>query len=124
MSVDGQESVTSAENNTNGSLESNGDKTFGENVRNYQVSEPEFSGAAERHMENPERAVPVEILKEAIASGYPMPDPRESSAIMYYMIIYKNGKQYNLEVLYDPDTNTIFHFMYTKDPIGNLPSTK
>lgn len=124
VSVDGQESVPSAENNTNGSLESNGDKTFGKNVRNYQVSEPEFSGAAERHMENPERAVPVEILKEAIASGYPMPDPRESSAIMYYMIIYKNGKQYNLEVLYDPNSNKIFHFEYTRRAIGPLPKIK
>ena len=30
-----------------------------------------------------------------------MPDPRGSNATMYYTTMYKNGKMYNLEVLYD-----------------------
>ena len=71
-----------------------------------------------------ERAVPVEILKEAIATGTHEPDPCGSSAIMYYTTIHKNGKKYNLEVLYNPDSNTVFHFKYTRKAIGPLPKIK
>jgi hypothetical protein len=40
---------------------------------------------------------------------------------MHYTTMYKNGKMYNLEVLYDKATNTIYHFEYTRKAIGNLP---
>lgn len=38
---------------------------------------------------------------DAIRYGEAMPDPRGSNATMYYTTMYKNGKMYNLEVLYD-----------------------
>ena len=72
-------------------------------------------------MDNPKRAVPVEILKEAIASGSPAYDPDGSNATMYYTTMYRNGKKYNLEVLYDSETGMILHFQYTPKAIGNLP---
>ena len=46
VSGDGQESSPAAENSSNSALEPNSNGSFGENVRNYVVSEPEFSGAA------------------------------------------------------------------------------
>lgn len=72
-------------------------------------------------MANPERAVPAQTLKEAIKGGTPMPDPRESSATMYYSEFYINNKKYNFEVLYDKATNTIYHFKYDRRPLGPLP---
>lgn len=66
------------------------------------------------------RQVPVQTLQDAIRYGMAMPDPRGSNAIMYYTTIYKNGKKYNLEVLYNKSTNTVYHFEYTRRAIGSL----
>ena len=81
-----------------------------------------FSGRALEHMGESARYVPIEVLRDAIKTGKSFPDPRGSEAMMYYTTIYRNGKKYNLEVLYDKTTNTIYHFEYTRDAIGNLPS--
>lgn len=72
-------------------------------------------------MSEPARAVPVQILNETIKFGYALPDPRGSTATMHYSQLSINGNLYNLEVLYNSQTNTIFHFKYTRKPIGNLP---
>ena len=34
----------------------------------------------------------------------------------------ENGKMYNLEVLYDETTNTIYHFEYARKAMGELPA--
>lgn len=70
-------------------------------------------------MENPNRYVPTEILRDAIETGKGVPDPRDSSATMYYTTMYRNNQMYNLEVLYDSSTNTIYHFEYTRKAIGD-----
>ncbi|OTN86774.1 hypothetical protein A5810_002935 [Enterococcus faecium] len=92
-----------------------GDNSFGEDIFNY-------TNKVNEHMANPDRAVPVQTLKEAIKSGIAIPDPRGSSATMYYSEIYINGKKYNFEVLYDKSTNTIYHFKYDRRPLGPLPA--
>lgn len=51
-----------------------------------------------------------------------MTDPQGTKAIMYYTVMYKNNQAYNLEVLYDKASNTVLHFIYTRDPLGNLPA--
>ena len=51
-----------------------------------------------------------------------LPDPSGSSATMYYTTMYKNGKMYNLEVLYDEVTNMVYHFEYARKAMGNLPA--
>ncbi|MBC1568160.1 hypothetical protein HCJ20_04445 [Listeria sp. FSL L7-1425] len=79
-----------------------------------------YTNKVNEHMANLDRAVPVQILKEAIKGGTPMPDPRGSRATMYYSEIYINGKKYNFEVLYDNVTNTIYHFKYDRRPLGPL----
>ena len=43
---------------------------------------------------------------------------------MHYTNMFKNGKKYNLEVLYDEVTNTIMHFKYTQKSIGPLDAIK
>jgi hypothetical protein len=72
-----------------------------------------FSSKAAEHMANPRRTVPVQILDQAIKSSKGIADPRGSRALMYTTKMYKNGKPYNLEVLYDNTTNTIWHFQYS-----------
>ena len=50
-----------------------------------------------------------------------MMNERGSNATMYYTTMYKNGKMYNLEVLYDEISNTVYHFEYARKVMGNLP---
>ena len=83
-----------------------------------------FSQKAMEHMNEDGRKLPVMILEEAIEVGEALPDPRGSSATMYYTQMTKSGKLYNLEVLYDSSNNTIYHFEYTRKAIGNLPAIK
>jgi hypothetical protein len=61
-----------------------------------------FSEAALKHMMNPKRSVPIQILWEAIKAGNMGPDPKGSSAAkMFYSEMYRGNIKYNLEVLYD-----------------------
>lgn len=83
-----------------------------------------FAATPAKHMSDPNRHVPVQILEDAIRTGTQMPDPKGSNATMYYTPMVRNGKSYNLEILYDTSSNTIYHFKYTPEAIGNLPSTK
>lgn len=64
----------------------------------------------------------MQTIKDVIAKGNGLPDPQGSSATMYYSKIYKNGKPYNIEVLYDKASNTVYHFEYTRKAIGKLPA--
>jgi len=71
-------------------------------------------------MNNPGRRVPVSILKDAIRSTKGLPDPQGTNALMHYIRMIRNGRLYNLEVLYDEGTNTILHFQYGRDAMGPL----
>ncbi len=73
-------------------------------------------------MDEAGRSVPTQTLQDAIKSGKALPDPRGSSATMYYTTMTKDGKMYNLEVLYDSTTNTVYHFEYARKAMGNLPA--
>ena len=73
-------------------------------------------------MRNPSRKVPVQTLRQAINHGQRRPDPQGSSATMHYITMWRNGRKYNLEVLFDAGTNTIWHFKYTRRAIGPLPA--
>ena len=81
-----------------------------------------FKPAAAAHMLNKERVIPILILEKAInGAEHIVSDPRElTKAKMYYSKIWKGGKQYNVEVLFDADTNTIYHFKYTNKKLGPL----
>ena len=65
------------------------------------------------------RLVPIQTLQDAIRYGEVIPAPRGSNATMYYTTIYKNGKMYNLEVLYDEISNTVYHFEYARKAMRN-----
>ncbi len=45
-------------------------------------------------------------------------DSKGLNAMMHYTTMTKNGQKYNLEVLYDKSTNTVYHFEYTRKAIG------
>ena len=81
-----------------------------------------FSNRALEHMGESGRQVPIQTLQDAIRCGEAMPDPRGSNTTMYYTTMYKNGKMYNLEVLYDEISNTVYHFEYARKAMGNLPA--
>ena len=83
-----------------------------------------FSNKASQHMKESGRQIPTQTLQDAIRYGEAMPDPRGSTATMYYITMYKNEKMYNLEVLYDATTNTVYHFEYARKAMGNLLAIK
>jgi len=81
-----------------------------------------FTETAAKRMEQSGRFVPVQILQRVIKSTKGVRDPQGSKALMHYSTMYLNGQKYNLEVLYDARSNTVLHFMYTRDSIGGLPA--
>ncbi|GHV44568.1 hypothetical protein FACS1894180_6070 [Bacteroidia bacterium] len=83
-----------------------------------------FSRRAAQHMAEPGRTVPVQIINDAIKTTKGLPDPLDSRALMHYSPMWKNGTQYNLEILYDQASNSIWHFKYTQDALGILPAIK
>lgn len=64
-------------------------------------------------MANPGRAVPIQILEQAIKSSKGVVDPKGSEALMHSVEMWRNGKPYQLDVLYNKATNTIWHFQYS-----------
>ena len=93
-----------------------------ESSKANQIGDLGFATKAAEHMKNPGRFVPVQMLRDAIESTKAFPDPRGSLAEMHYTTMVKNGQTYNLEVLYDRATNTVYHFEYTRKAIGDLPA--
>ena len=71
-----------------------------------------FGGSAAQHMNEYGRFVPVQILDMAIKGSKGVPDTRGSSALRHTVEMMRNGKSYKLEVLYDKQTNSIWHFVY------------
>ena len=70
------------------------------------------------------RQVPILTLQDSIRYGEALPDPRGSSATMYYTTMTRNGRLYDLEVLYDKASNTVYHFEYARKAMRNLPQIK
>ncbi len=66
-----------------------------------------FSMAAAERLGTPERFVPLQTLLDCIKYGEPAADPQGSRAIMYTIEMFLNNKAYQLEVLYDQETNSI-----------------
>ena len=81
-----------------------------------------FGKMAAEHMLNPDRRVSILILDDVVKNTKGLVDPKGSTALMHYSQMWKNGKLYNLEVLYDKASNSIWHFKYTQDAIGPLPA--
>ena len=81
-----------------------------------------FSTTVQQRLEDPSRSVPLHILQDAIRLGQSLPDPRGTAAHAYYILISKNGNFYNLQVIYNWATNTIWHFHYTSEALGPLPA--
>ncbi|MEI8125256.1 MAG: RHS repeat-associated core domain-containing protein [Parachlamydiaceae bacterium] len=81
-----------------------------------------FTDTAGKHMYESGRKIPIHILNKIIKSPMAVvKDPQATSnAMMHYSQVWKNGKLYNAEVLYDKTTNMISHFQYTQKPIGPL----
>ncbi len=81
-----------------------------------------FTDTAVKHMHEVQRKIPVQILDKIIKSPMAVvKDPQgASNAMMHYSQVWKNGKLYNIEVLYNKTTNTIAHFQYTQKPMGPL----
>ena len=72
-----------------------------------------FGTTAAKHMAEKGRAVPVQILEQAIKGSKGIADPQGSRALMHSIEMFRNGKAYKLDVLYDKETNSIWHFQYS-----------
>ena len=72
-----------------------------------------FTGTTAGRMEDAAQHVPKEILAEAIKFGKKVPDPQGVVGAEKYVIeMFKNGKKYELEVVYRELDKTILHFLY------------
>ena len=86
--------------------------------QNLKTEDISFADASAKHMENPDRYVPLEMQADAIRYGTQTPDPRGSSAMRYTIEMYKFNvktgahEAYTLEVVFDWQTKTVYHFMY------------
>ncbi len=80
--------------------------------RLVNIRQLSFSHAAKKHMSEAARKVPIQMLEKAIKYGKAARDTRGSKAIMYTTDMWKNGKKYKLEVLYDWSKRMILHFKY------------
>jgi len=85
-----------------------------------------FSATASARMSEKSRYVPITILDEVIKNPQAIrSDPQHSlGKSMYYSTMYKNQQKYNIEVLYSPSKNKIYHFLYNKKAMGPLPAIK
>jgi hypothetical protein len=79
---------------------------------------------AAQHMAESGRKVPIQIMDNVLKTTKGFPYPGGSNALMHYSTMWKNGKLYNLEILYDKASNSIWHFKYTQDALGPLPLIK
>jgi len=83
-----------------------------------------FTSTTIKRFTDPARAVPANDLRRAVG-GTPYADPQGAvGASAYYTTILKNGKSYNLKVVYNQESNTIFHFHYSRSSMGPLPKIK
>jgi LysM repeat protein len=90
-------------------------------VASYRTSggQLNFASTPAKHMKNSSRYVPVQMQRATIG-GKAYPDPGGSTAKAYYSRMYRNGKMYNLQVVYHRQSNTVYHFHYTKRALGPL----
>ena len=79
---------------------------------NVLSKEVNFTKTCIERMSNVARYVPINTLINCIKYGKAKADPQGTKAIMYTIDMWKNGKLYKLEVLYDRATNTMLHFLY------------
>jgi hypothetical protein len=80
-----------------------------------------FTKTAGAHMDEVGRMIPVQTLDDIIkAPTHVLKDPQGTKALMHYSQMWKNGKLYNVEVLYNKASNTIMHFKYTQKGLGPL----
>jgi hypothetical protein len=72
-----------------------------------------FTGTTAARMADPTRRVPHHILKLAIRFGARSPDPQGVAGAFRYVIpMFRNGRQYTLEVVIREADKTVLHFLY------------
>ena len=86
-------------------------------VLSHEISafskELKFTETTAKRMETASRYVPQEILAEAIKAGKEVVDPQGVAGTMKYTSeMFRNGKKYELEVIYREVDKTILHFLY------------
>lgn len=82
-----------------------------------------FAATPLKHMKSSSRFVPAQLLKQ-VTKGKAYKDPRGSKGKAFYAVMKKNGKSYNLQVVYHKNTNTIYHFHYSRSAMGPLKKIK
>jgi hypothetical protein len=85
-----------------------------------------FTEIAAKHMTEKARSIPIQTLDDIIKNPMSVAKvPRGATdAMMYYSQMLKNGRLYNVEVLYNKSSNTIMHFKYDRKALGPLQKIK
>lgn len=77
------------------------------------VNYPKFTATTAARQAMVARRVPLNILARAIQTGRRMADPQAAAgAIKIVSDMYKNGKLYQLEIIYREADKMILHFHY------------
>ena len=74
-----------------------------------------FTNTTAAQMHNPDRHVPVHVLRLAIRHGRRTADPRGvRGAVQYRIPMSRQGRRYELKVVLRERDNTILHFQYER----------
>lgn len=77
------------------------------------VGQLRFTATTAARMATPGRHVPLHILHLAVKYGKRVPDPKGVKGAFFYTVkMFKNGKEYTLEVVLRESDKTILHFLY------------
>lgn len=84
-----------------------------------------FVDGALDHIMEPHRKIPIATMQDVIQNPmHVIKDPRGTSASKYFSQIWKDGKLYNAELVFDKSTNEVLHFLYDQGALGPLPKVK
>jgi RHS repeat-associated protein len=83
-----------------------------------------FTDVTYKRYLTPSRTVNAADLRRAINTQAHEDPQLTAGANAYYTTILRNGKSYNLKVIYNQESNTIYHFHYSRQAMGPLPKIK
>lgn len=101
--------------------------TFSSNSQQLLVESQagfKFTNTTIKQFVDPSRTVSATDLRRTVGSKAYTDPQGASGTSAYYSTILRNGKSYNLKVIYHQESNTIFHFHYSRQAMGPLPKIK
>lgn len=83
-----------------------------------------FTNTTIKRFVDPARTVSAQDLWRAVSGPGVADIQGAAGATSHYTTILRNGNTYNLKVVYHAQSNTIYHFHYSRSAMGDLPKIK